>query len=93
MASRRVRWQPARGDASRAGATVVYGLINRLASNPPRVWLIAVLIGFVLTALPNLALAANPAALQQAAAAAKAQGRPDAVARLADLVDEMTRGK
>lgn len=45
-----------------AGATVVYGLINRLASNPPRVWRIAVIIGFVLTALPNLALAANPAA-------------------------------
>ena len=45
-----------------AGATVVYWLINRLASNPPRVWRIVVIIGFVLTALPNLALAANPAA-------------------------------
>lgn len=45
-----------------AGATVVYWLINRFAANPPRVWLIAVIIGFVLTALPNLALAANPAA-------------------------------
>lgn len=44
------------------GATVVYWLINRFASNPPRVWLIVVIIGFVLTALPNLALAANPAA-------------------------------
>jgi hypothetical protein len=44
------------------GATAVYWLINRLASNPPRVWLLVVIIGFVLTALPNLALAANPAA-------------------------------
>jgi hypothetical protein len=44
------------------GATVVYWLINRLASNPPRVWLIVVLVGFVVTALPNLMLAANPAA-------------------------------
>ena len=45
-----------------AGATVVYWLINRLAGNPPRVWRIVVIIGFVLTALHNLALAANPAA-------------------------------
>lgn len=45
-----------------AGAAVVYWLINRLARNPSRVWLIVVIIGFVLTALPNLAFAANPAA-------------------------------
>ena len=45
-----------------AGATAVYWLINRRASNPQRVWLIVVTIGFVLTALPNLMLAANPAA-------------------------------
>lgn len=45
-----------------AGATIVFWLINRLASNPQRIWLIVVIIGFVLTALPNLALAANPAA-------------------------------
>lgn len=45
-----------------AGATVVYWLINRLAGNPSRVWLIVVIVGFVLTALPNLAFAANPAA-------------------------------
>jgi hypothetical protein len=44
------------------GATGVYLLINRLAGNPSRVWLIVVIIGFVLTALPNLAFAANPAA-------------------------------
>jgi hypothetical protein len=44
------------------GATVVYWLINRFASNPPRVWLIVVIVGFVVTALPNLAFAANPAA-------------------------------
>jgi hypothetical protein len=44
------------------GATVVYWLINRLASTPQRVWLIVVIVGFVVTALPNLALAANPAA-------------------------------
>jgi hypothetical protein len=44
------------------GATAVYWLINRLASNPSRVWLIVVLVGFVVTALPNLAFAANPAA-------------------------------
>ena len=44
------------------GATIVFWLINRLASNPQRIWLIVVIIGFVLTALPNLALAANPAA-------------------------------
>jgi hypothetical protein len=43
------------------GATAVYWLINRLAGNPPRVWLIVVIIGFVVTALPNLAFAANPA--------------------------------
>ncbi len=45
-----------------AGATIVYWLINRLAGNPSRVWLIVVIVGFVLTALPNLAFAANPAA-------------------------------
>lgn len=44
------------------GATAVYWLINRRASNPPRVWLIVVIVGFVVTALPNLMLAANPAA-------------------------------
>jgi hypothetical protein len=44
------------------GATVVYWLINRLANNPQRIWLIVVLVGFVVTALPNLAFAANPAA-------------------------------
>ena len=43
------------------GAMAVYWLINRRASNPQRVWLIVVVIGFVLTALPNLAFAANPA--------------------------------
>ncbi len=36
-------------------------------------------------------LAANPAELARAAAAAKSQGRPDAVARLADLVEEIAR--
>ena len=45
-----------------AGATAVYWLINRFASNPPRVWLIVVIVGFVVTALPNLAFAVNPAA-------------------------------
>lgn len=44
------------------GATMIYWLINRRASNPQRVWLIVVIAGFVLTALPNLAFAANPAA-------------------------------
>lgn len=44
------------------GATVVFWLINRLASNPPLVWSIVALISFVLTALPNVAFAANPAA-------------------------------
>jgi hypothetical protein len=44
------------------GATVVYWLINRLARNPQRIWSIVVLISFVLTALPNVAFAANPAA-------------------------------
>jgi hypothetical protein len=44
------------------GATVVYWLINRLANNPQRIWLIVVIVGFVVTALPNLMLAANPAA-------------------------------
>lgn len=39
-----------------------------------------------------MALSSNPAGLGQAASAAKAQGRPDAVARLADLVDQMTQG-
>jgi hypothetical protein len=43
------------------GATAVYWLVNRLAGNPPRVWLIVVIVGFVVTALPNLAFAANPA--------------------------------
>jgi UDP-N-acetylglucosamine--N-acetylmuramyl-(pentapeptide) pyrophosphoryl-undecaprenol N-acetylglucosamine transferase len=36
-------------------------------------------------------LAASPAELSRAAAAAKAQGRPDAVLRLADLVEEISR--
>ena len=44
------------------GATAVYWLINRTAKNPERVWRLVVIIAFVLTALPNLALAANPAA-------------------------------
>jgi hypothetical protein len=44
------------------GATAVYWLINRLANNPQRIWLIVVIVGFVVTALPNLMLAANPAA-------------------------------
>jgi hypothetical protein len=44
------------------GATVVYWLINRLANNPQRIWLIVVIVGFIVTALPNLMLAANPAA-------------------------------
>ena len=43
-----------------AGATAVYWIINRVSSNPQRVWLVVVIIGFVLTALPDLALAANP---------------------------------
>ena len=34
-------------------------------------------------------LAADPGSLSKAAAAAKAQGRPDAVKRLADLVEEL----
>jgi len=42
------------------GATAVYWIINRVSSNPRRVWLVVVIIGFVLTALPDLALAANP---------------------------------
>ena len=44
------------------GATVVYWLINRFAGNPARVWLIVVIIGFVLTAQPNVMLGANPTA-------------------------------
>jgi len=43
-------------------ATGVFWLINRLANHPQRAWRIVVIIGFVLTALPNLLLAANPAA-------------------------------
>lgn len=43
-------------------ATMIYLVINRVAGNPQRVWLIVVIIGFVLASLPNLALAANPAA-------------------------------
>ena len=42
------------------GATAVFWIINRVSSNPQRVWLVVVIIGFVLTALPDLALAANP---------------------------------
>lgn len=45
-----------------AGAIVVFWLINRLASNPARVWSIVVIVGFVITALPDLVFAANPAA-------------------------------
>ena len=36
-------------------------------------------------------LAGSPAELSRAAAAAKAEGRPDAVARLADLIEEVAR--
>jgi UDP-N-acetylglucosamine--N-acetylmuramyl-(pentapeptide) pyrophosphoryl-undecaprenol N-acetylglucosamine transferase len=36
-------------------------------------------------------LVSDPALLARAAAAVKAQGRPDAVARLADLVEELMR--
>lgn len=44
------------------GAVVVYWIINRVAGNPQRVWLIVVIIAFVVTAIPDLVLAANPAA-------------------------------
>lgn len=44
------------------GAVLVYWLIVRFASNPQRVWLIVVIIAFVVTALPDLLLAVNPAA-------------------------------